>query len=1224
MPPSTRKIPPKVWERHKRTILDLWLIEKLPLKGSAENGRNLMQVMQDQHDFQATASQYEIKIRSWGATKNLRKCDWEIILPLYNELERQGHAPRVRVGEHIFAESKVKRARREYLKAGLVTNGDNPEHAPSSDQIHARLWCIEVRQADGQYSGYSSTCLASNSLGITDSSNIGQGDVQNDLLVTSDQRLHIEPGPPLSSFSIRNTTEVESMDFYPCSNSLDDPGLQNPDQLISSVLESCTIPSTLDIDFDGYDLSSAWDNEIGNPISYMPFSITPPRSSLSNQIESILRNKLPSVPSLWHDDLRPSFSISIERLVSLPVANICGKDFASSSTQASYESISLQEFSGKILYSIVNNFAGLEGIGFTTIFSLLGLVPGIESFLLEWLRSDDRMISKPLAKNLFRAAIDAGNEEVVDIVLKTTSGRNNEIDIDETILSNGARYSPIALASSRVHPGIVNTLLLQGAKVRDWATEEVKFCSCPLNALLGNLKSKPDPQLLEQVIQIFESIAIYGLPDAPDLFVRILYQIWETDLWDLRTKSSYTHRISQEMGSNFLGVLFQKIPKERYPELLNRNIAGKPMKFAKTIQPLLYKIIKELENRTANVIAQSLLSIYADIQFGLSSVGKHSEGLKEALILAILRNNTELTEYLLAIVKPDDRHLTAAVHVGNLAFIDSILDHGVSAHGRMMCFKHLYYASADSLGWAKEETGEEGMDKKCPVGRAKGERCKPTTPLAEAIRLQNTELIHRLENCGALYALLSEKGQLHFEAATRASRKVGNFSYLQQLLNSDPRLTAKGGFYLIQDAIVSGHFEAAWDLITQYPMVGQYTMEIISAIIRNRGSSEFLEQVIEYLDGSNFIISDMLREAALVDGRHIIEYFVRLDPRLLLGTGPTNSPLEAAVETHNVELVRLLLEWGARPKSLQAAVATGDEAIVRLLLRHGADPANEYALGGAVHSSNKSLLPILVSAFSSRYPNGIRGFGGVALAAASIEVRDITALGFLLQAKLDIHSRPEDPFWRGDVLIRAIAMVWENHAILYPIIRQILEAGADPEVTDRVPFTYVSPLLQAIISNNIPVVELLLEKGADINRPAKHGLKRTPLQQACEHGSFQMVKYLLDRGADVDAPPAMNGGATALQLAAIQGNVRIVRLLLELGAKINEAPSAVNGRTALQGAAEHGRVSVLDLLLIGGKSIYTSTDIESASKYAKDNGHRGCEDMLRLARFRIGREAISQ
>ncbi|CAH0019536.1 unnamed protein product [Clonostachys rhizophaga] len=1167
--------------------------------------------MQEEHNFHATL---------WGAAKNLRRSDWEIILPLYNELERQGHDPRVRVGEHIFTESKVKRARREYLKAGLVTNGDNSgmgryallygemltgdlEQAPSSDPIQRRLWRIEVRQDDGHYSEYSNTCSAMNSLWSRDSSNIAQRDMQNDLPVTSDQQLDIESLSPLGVCSLRNATEIESMDSHLRLNSPDDPSHQNPDQLISSVLESYTLPNTLDVDFDGYALSNAWDNDIGNPILYTPFSMSPSRISLNDQIESILRSNLPSVQPPRRFSLGPpSLSMVIERLVSLPVANICGQALAASSTPASYESISLRGFSGRLLYSVANNFAGLEGVDFATVFDLLELVPGMESYFLEWLCSDNPMISKPLAKNLFRAAIEAGREQVVDTVLKTTFGRINKIDVDETIHSNGARYSPIALASGRFHSGVVKTLLLHGAKVRipDQASKEVQFHGCPLRVILKTLKAKPGSPLEKQVIQIFELIAIHGPLDVPELFVLILYDMQHVNLLSMNTRDYY--RISREMGSKLLEILFQLVPKDRYPELLSHKTRRKPRKFVKAFPPLLYKIIKKAENQVANNIAQSLLSTYDDAQFRVSSVGTYSEVLREALILAILRDNTELIEYLLGRVSPDDRHLTAAVHVGNLALTDSILDHGVSARGRMMCSEHLCYASHDSRWWTQEETGKEKEDRKCTFGReSEYEFCKPTTPLAEAIRLQNTQLIHRLENCGALDALLSEKGQLHFDAAAQASGEVGNVSYLKQLLNSNPHLTLSSLLVPIQNAIESGHFEAAWGLITQYPKDGgnreimhrvelEYHMEnMLSAIIRNNGSLEFLEQVIEYLDCFKYLgashIRSLLVEAVQIDDRRIIEYLVHLNHRPFSVLSSSVSPLDVAVKRQNVELMRFLLEYDASPCYLTGAVETGNEAIVRLFLRHGADPADELALSKAVRSSNKSLLPILLSAFSSRYPNGRRGFG-------------------------------------GRVLIGAIEMFEENDTILYLAIRRILEAGVSPEATDLRRLQRVSALLQAIISNSMPMVELLLGKGADINRPAKGGLKRTPLQQACEQGSFQMVKYLLDRGADIHAPQAVNGGATALQLAAIQGNLRIVRLLLDLGLNINEAPAPVNGRTALEGAAEHGRVSVLDLLLVEGKDIYTSTDIESASKYAERNGHQGCEDMLRLARFRICRESI--
>ena len=115
-----------------------------------------------------------------------------------------------------------------------------------------------------------------------------------------------------------------------------------------------------------------------------------------------------------------------------------------------------------------------------------------------------------------------------------------------------------------------------------------------------------------------------------------------------------------------------------------------------------------------------------------------------------------------------------------------------------------------------------------------------------------------------------------------------------------------------------------------------------------------------------------------------------------------------------------------------------------------------------------------------------------------------------------------------------------------------------------------------------------------------------------------MAEFLLDNGADVHAPPAVNGGATALQLAAIQGSVRIVRLLLDKGADIHAAPAVVHGRTALEGAAEHGRVSVLNILLAEGTAGYSAEEIKSAKALAEKQGHRGCEERLKLALFRFG------
>ncbi len=63
------------------------------------------------------------------------------------------------------------------------------------------------------------------------------------------------------------------------------------------------------------------------------------------------------------------------------------------------------------------------------------------------------------------------------------------------------------------------------------------------------------------------------------------------------------------------------------------------------------------------------------------------------------------------------------------------------------------------------------------------------------------------------------------------------------------------------------------------------------------------------------------------------------------------------------------------------------------------------------------------------------------------------------------------------------------------------------------------------------IVELLLEKGADINAKDRSGW--TPLMEVAMSGPFEMLEFLLERGADFDAKS--NNGTTALVYAQANG-----------------------------------------------------------------------------------------
>ncbi|KAH8767427.1 ankyrin repeat-containing domain protein [Diaporthe sp. PMI_573] len=92
-------------------------------------------------------------------------------------------------------------------------------------------------------------------------------------------------------------------------------------------------------------------------------------------------------------------------------------------------------------------------------------------------------------------------------------------------------------------------------------------------------------------------------------------------------------------------------------------------------------------------------------------------------------------------------------------------------------------------------------------------------------------------------------------------------------------------------------------------------------------------------------------------------------------------------------------------------------------------------------------------------------------------------------------------------------------------------------------------------------------------------LPRTALQHAVERENMELVTLLVNAGANANAPATMDSGATALQIASIRGSIPMVQYLIKLDPNIHADGATFNDRTALQGAAEHGRKDVVELLL---------------------------------------------
>ncbi|HZN35069.1 MAG TPA: ankyrin repeat domain-containing protein, partial [Pirellulaceae bacterium] len=120
-----------------------------------------------------------------------------------------------------------------------------------------------------------------------------------------------------------------------------------------------------------------------------------------------------------------------------------------------------------------------------------------------------------------------------------------------------------------------------------------------------------------------------------------------------------------------------------------------------------------------------------------------------------------------------------------------------------------------------------------------------------------------------------------------------------------------------------------------------------------------------------------------------------------------------------------------------------------------------------------------------------------------------------------------------------------------------------------------TPLMQAAAYADAQLMQLLLDRGPDVNAKNRDGA--TALMRAA--GDLEKVKLLLARGADLQAKSAL--GRTALLIAATYpGNPATVKLLLDRGANIKDVDSY--GETCLTSACKRGDAEMAKLLLAAG------------------------------------------
>lgn len=184
------------------------------------------------------------------------------------------------------------------------------------------------------------------------------------------------------------------------------------------------------------------------------------------------------------------------------------------------------------------------------------------------------------------------------------------------------------------------------------------------------------------------------------------------------------------------------------------------------------------------------------------------------------------------------------------------------------------------------------------------------------------------------------------------------------------------------------------------------------------------------------------------------------------------------------------------------------------------------------------------------------------------------------------------------------ALQWAARAGDLATAKRLIALGADVKVG--------LPLYSAAFADNLPMVELLIEAGADPNAIVvlhhETGRASTPLRVAAELKHQDIMNFLLDHGGDVGVE--VKSGTTSLMIAAMTGRPTIVADVLDSKPALNAHADFLffndrAGKTALMIAAERGFRDVVRLLLGAGANPNASsrngmTALHSAAWSAKD------------------------